>query len=57
VTWEDDARLLNMRISGWTARAFTYLEAHGFRFLVDFGTDNAIAKARAHWTARKRRRR
>ncbi|MEY4387202.1 MAG: hypothetical protein RLY20_2485 [Verrucomicrobiota bacterium] len=27
-------------------RACIFLERHGFRFLVDFGTENAVAKAR-----------
>lgn len=29
-------------------RACLYLERHGQRFLVDYGTENAVKKARAH---------
>jgi hypothetical protein len=55
--WRRTARLIGLVVSGWRARAFDYLEAHGQRFCVDFGTDNAIEKARQHWAARKKRKR
>ena len=36
-------------------RAMLYLEGRKRRFLVDFGTDNAIELALADWRARKTR--
>ncbi len=36
------------------ARAGAYLERVGQRFCVDFGTDNVVEKAQAHWRQRRR---
>jgi hypothetical protein len=53
--WRETARLIDLTVTGWKAHAFDYLTAHGQLFCMDFGTENAVAKARAHRTARKRR--
>lgn len=53
--WRRIAALLSLDVPMWKAHALDYLEAQGFRFCVDFGTDNALEKARAHWQARKRK--
>lgn len=52
--WHETARLIGLSVSGWRARAMSYLESEGFAFCVDFGTENAVEKARAHWIQRKR---
>ena len=44
-TSEDWCRYLKIRLSPEKQFAFRVLEAAGLRFLVDFGTDNAIQKA------------
>lgn len=46
--------LLGVDVPPYKHFAMLYLENHGFRFCVDFGTDNAVEKAREHWTSRKR---
>lgn len=55
--WRETARLLGLRVTGWRARAFDYLESNGLRFCAHFGTDNAVEIARKHWRERKARRR
>ena len=55
--WRDTARMLGLRVTGWKARAFDYLEANGLAFCAHFGTDNAIDIAREHWSKRKHKRR
>jgi hypothetical protein len=52
--WREWATFLGIEVPHWKAHALDYLEAQGLRFCVDFGTDNAVEKAREHWTARKR---
>lgn len=47
-------KLLNLSVPPYKRFACLYLEGQGFRFCVDFGTDNAIEKARDHWRRRKR---
>jgi len=54
--WRKTARMLGIKITGWRARAFDYLESNGQMFCAHFGTDNAVEKAREHWQARKKRR-
>jgi hypothetical protein len=41
-----------IEVSPEQLRAMRYLESNGFRFLVDFGYENAITKAQAHWASR-----
>jgi hypothetical protein len=36
--------------------ADAYLTRHGFRFLVDYGYQNAYAIARRHWVQHRRKR-
>lgn len=38
---------LGISVTPKVERAMRYLEGHGQRFLVDFGTENAVDKARA----------
>ena len=54
--WRDTAKLIGLRVTGWRARAFDYLEQNGMRFCAHFGTDNAVAIARQHWNERKKKR-
>lgn len=51
--WRYMARLLGLNVPPWKAHALDYLEANGFRFCVDFGTENAVELARKHWRERK----
>ena len=51
------ARVLGLRFTTAQHRAAQYLERQGLRFCVHWGRDNAIALAREHWRARRRRRR
>jgi hypothetical protein len=53
--WRRTAALLGLRVPIWKAHALDYLERVGQVFCVDFGTDNAVEKARAHWRNRKAR--
>jgi hypothetical protein len=53
--WRDIAQQIGLQVPNWKAHVLDYLEANGFRFCVDFGTDNAVEKAREHWATRKRR--
>ena len=39
----------NAAVSEATHRAIFFLEARGFRFLIDFGYENALHKAHAIW--------
>jgi len=55
-SWRELTRKLGIVVPIWKAHALDYLEAAGQRFCVDFGTDNAVEKARAHWTQRKQAR-
>lgn len=57
MNWRQSAALIGLELPSWKAHVFDYLETNGFRFLVDFGTDNAIEKARAHWRSLKERKR
>lgn len=50
-------RRLGLHPSNAVRRAAAYLEAHGQDFLVHFGTENAIDKAREHWRGRRKARR
>ncbi len=52
--WRYTAKLLGIRVTGWKARAFNYLEANGMTFCGHFGTDNAIEIARKHWRDRRK---
>lgn len=49
-TW---VRRLGLRPGNAVRRAAVYLESRGQRFLVHFGTDNAIQKAREDWRTRR----
>jgi len=40
-------RMIGMCVEPVAAEACRYLEAHGYQFCVDFGTDNAVTRARA----------
>lgn len=51
--WREIAQSMGLDVPHWRAHALDYLETNGFVFLIDFGTDNAVDKARAHWRARK----
>jgi hypothetical protein len=53
--WRDMADRLGLRVPSYIAFACDYLESHGKRFCVDFGTDNAVTLAREHWRSRKLR--
>ncbi len=54
--WRETARLINLDVPLWKAHLLDYCESAGMRFCVDFGTDNAVEKAREHWMRRGRRR-
>lgn len=54
--WRETARLIGLRVPSWKAHALTYLERRGFRFCIDFGTDNAVELARQDWRNRRRNR-
>lgn len=47
-------RMLGFELKSYVLHACEYLEAHGFRFCVDFGHENATDIARDHWRNRKR---
>jgi len=51
--WRDMAAKLGLTVPHWKAHALDYLESRGLRFCVDFGTDNALEKARQDWANRK----
>lgn len=46
---------LEIAIDDDQRRAMRYLERHGLRFLVEFGYQNAVDLARAHWRERRRK--
>lgn len=48
-------RRLGLKVGPAVRRAAAYLEAQGQRFMVHFGTDNAVDKAREHWLGRRQR--
>ena len=48
-------RLLGLCVPPYQYFACLYLESHGLRFCVDFGTENAVETAREHWRNRKRK--
>lgn len=48
-------RRMGLNVSPAVRRAAAYLEGRGQRFLVEFGTDNAIMKAREDWRTRRRK--
>lgn len=47
-------RMLGIDLKPYVLHACEYLEAHGFRFCIDFGYSNATEVAREHWRNRKR---
>jgi hypothetical protein len=49
-------RTLGLAPSNAVRRAAAYLEGRGQRFLVHFGVDNAVPKAREDWLSRRRKR-
>jgi hypothetical protein len=51
--WRDLAARLDLKVPHWKAHALDYLESVGQRFCVDFGTENALEKAREHWRENK----
>lgn len=53
--WRHSVRLLDLQIDNLTAYAFDELEAHGLRFLVHFGIDNAVEMAIKQWFNRMQR--
>ena len=53
--WRVTAKMIGLTVPRWKSYALDYLESVGQRFCVDFGTDNAVEKARAHWSNRKRK--
>ena len=52
--WLQTANSIGLAVEGSLRRAFDYLESRGFRFCVDFGTENAVEKAREHWRSLRR---
>ena len=50
----EGVRLLRLRVSPSRLAACVYLERHGFRFLVDFGYQNATDLALAHRRERRK---
>lgn len=48
-------RLLDLKVPPYKYFACLYLESHGLRFCVDFGTENAVEKAREHWRNRRKK--
>jgi len=48
---------LGLHPSNAVRRAAAYLERQGQEFLIHFGTENAIDKAREHWRGRRKVRR
>jgi len=56
MTTDETCRQLGLTLTPEQWRACRYLERQGQRFCIDFGTENAVEKARAHWRARRRRR-
>lgn len=57
MNWRGVASYIGLTVEGDLMHAFDYLEAHGQRFCVHFGVDNAMEKALDHWCGRKRRKR
>lgn len=53
--WRETARMIQLDVPIWKAHALDYCESVGMRFCVDFGTDNAVEKAREHWRTRRSR--
>ena len=53
MAFDEDIERFGLTISEAQYRAAAYLEREGKVFLVDFGYENAVAVAQAHW--RKRR--
>ena len=53
VTYEDTKRLLNLKTTRRIDAAARFLEFHGQRFCVDFGTKNAIDIAKSLKNRRK----
>ena len=51
--WRQMARWIGLEVPAWKVHALDYLERNGLRFCVDFGTENAVEKAREHWRNRK----
>lgn len=54
MTTKELCALLGLELKPYQMFACLYLEQHGFRVCVDFGYENATAKAREHWCNRKR---
>lgn len=52
--WRRIAENLGISVPPWKAHACDYCESIGLRFCVNFGTDNAVDIARAHWTNRRK---
>lgn len=50
----DVAAMLNLSLTTEQFRAAAYLERLGQRFCCEFGYENAVEKARAHWLERRR---
>ncbi len=51
---KDLARILDLLMTEDQFRACAYLEARGLTFCVEFGYDNCVEMARAHWLQRRR---
>lgn len=49
--WREVAELLALDIPEDRHDVFDFLETEGFRFCVNFGVNNALAVAVAHWNA------
>ena len=56
MTTDETCRQLGLTLTPEQWRACRYLERQGQRFCIDFGYDNAVEKARAHWRARRKQR-
>jgi hypothetical protein len=54
--WRRTAELIQLDVPTWKRPIFDFLESEGFKFCVDFGLDNAVEKARAHWDSVKGKR-
>jgi hypothetical protein len=52
MTSESVCRMLGIQLTPMQAMACRYLEMFGYRFCVDFGYDNAVQKAEAHFRTR-----
>ena len=53
---ETVCRLIDVTLTPQQIAACRCLERAGQRFLIDFGYDNAIDKARAYWRSRRQSR-